>query len=130
MLLKRHFVENQGISSICEEAQIGPSQFYTWQRLLFEKGTQVRPEPRPEIRCGGRGNRPLGEKVREKDEVIAELMAKYLKQKKEWGGLVKDYVSDERRRKIVEFIGYWTGKAALTAKWMATLTAIRVSVNP
>lgn len=40
-ILKRHFVENQSISSICEEEQISPSQFYTWQRLLFEKGTEV-----------------------------------------------------------------------------------------
>lgn len=32
---------------------------------------------------------------------------------------MKNHVSDERRRKIVEFIAYWTGKTALTAKWMA-----------
>lgn len=85
-LLKRHFVENQSVSSICEEAQIGPSQFYTWQRLLFEKGTQVFDRNRgPKSGVEGEEIARLEKKVREKDEVIAELMAEYLKAKKKNG---------------------------------------------
>jgi hypothetical protein len=32
---------------------------------------------------------------------------------------VNSHVSEQRRGVIVQFVGYWTGKTALTAKWMA-----------
>jgi transposase-like protein len=85
-ILKRHFVENQSVSSICEEEQIGPSQFYTWQRTLFEKGTEVFERNRgPKPGAESEEIAQLEKKVREKDEVIAELMAEYLKSKKKSG---------------------------------------------
>ena len=85
-ILKLHLVEGRTISSVCEEFEIQPSLFYSWQALLFEKAEKVFDSPR--------GPKPsdrkveiehLESRVREKDEVIAELMAEYLKTKKKTG---------------------------------------------
>ena len=85
-ILKRHFVEDQSISSICEEEEICPSQFYTWQKTLFEKGGEVFDRKRgPKPGVESEAITRLERKVREKDEVIAELMAEYLKAKKKNG---------------------------------------------
>lgn len=87
-VLKRHFIEKQPISVICEDAHIQPSQFYDWQNLLFTNAECVferqRRGPKP-TDTGAARITQLEAKVREKDEVIAELMAEYLKIKKKTG---------------------------------------------
>lgn len=35
-LVKRHLLEGVAISDLCDEAQITPTQFYQWQKQLFE----------------------------------------------------------------------------------------------
>jgi len=40
-ILKRHLVDREDISKICEEEKIQPSQFYRWQAQLFEEGAAV-----------------------------------------------------------------------------------------
>ena len=37
-LLKRHLVEREEISKLCEEYEIQPTQFYQWQKEFFERG--------------------------------------------------------------------------------------------
>ena len=37
-LLKRHFVEKESVSDICDKENIQPTQFYQWQRQFFENG--------------------------------------------------------------------------------------------
>ena len=40
-ILKRHLLEGVAISLVCEEHGISPTQFYNWQRQLFEGGSAV-----------------------------------------------------------------------------------------
>ncbi len=35
-IVKRHLVDGVAVSELCEEYQIQPTQFYQWQRQLFE----------------------------------------------------------------------------------------------
>ena len=35
-LVKRHLLEGMAVSDLCDEAQITPTQFYQWQKQLFE----------------------------------------------------------------------------------------------
>jgi transposase len=44
--LKRHLVEKVPVSTICEELQIAPNLFYTWQQRLFEGAGSVLSELR------------------------------------------------------------------------------------
>jgi transposase len=78
-ILKRHLVDRQPISAVCDEHEIQPSRFYSWQTYLFQNAALVFDAPR--------GPKPTAQaeqleaKVREKDEVIAE----YLQIKKKIG---------------------------------------------
>ena len=61
-LLKKHHVDKVPVSDVCDEAELQPSEFYHWQRHLFEpfggsaaQGQRAeRPGPaRPLDRAGG-----------------------------------------------------------------------------
>jgi transposase len=70
-LLKKHFIEKQPISEVCEVAKIPPGSFYLWQRELFDRGAAV-------FDMGRRGKKREDASARK----IAELEAK-LAQKNE-----------------------------------------------
>lgn len=40
-ILKRHLVEKQEVSRICEDLKIHPNEFYEWQKLFFENGVKA-----------------------------------------------------------------------------------------
>jgi transposase-like protein len=85
-ILKLHLVEGRPISAVCEEHHITPSQFYTWQALLFQNADKVFDRSRgPKPSSSTEEIKRLEAKVRKKDEVIAELMAEYLNVKKNSG---------------------------------------------
>lgn len=85
-ILKFHLVEGRPISDVCEEHGITPSQFYGWQALLFENSDRVFDRNRgPKPLASEERIKRLEEKIGEKDQVIAELMAEYLKSKKKIG---------------------------------------------
>ena len=41
-IVKRHLIDGVTVSQLCEEYQIQPTQFYLWQKQLFEKRQGVR----------------------------------------------------------------------------------------
>jgi transposase-like protein len=86
-ILREHLLEKTPISEVCEKHQITPTQFYQWQKTFFENGAAAFAKT-----AGGRANRPteqrlakLEDKLKRKDEVIAEIMAEHLLLKKELG---------------------------------------------
>ncbi len=86
IILKLHLVEGRPISEVCEEHDITPSQFYSWQALLFqnaEKAFDRNCGPKPA--ASEEKVKKLEAKIGEKDQVIAELMVEYLKIKKKTG---------------------------------------------
>jgi transposase len=87
-ILRRHLLEHVPISQICDELQIAPSQFYTWQRKFFENGAAAFANGHR----AGKTDRLKDEKIaslqaklQRKDEVLAELMEAHLLLKKELG---------------------------------------------
>ena len=40
-ILKRHLVDGESVSSICESLKLQPSQFYSWQKQFFENGASA-----------------------------------------------------------------------------------------
>lgn len=86
--LKRHLVDKEPVSKVCDELGVNPSLFYTWQRQFFENGAaafdngrRAAADPR-DARIG-----KLEAKLQQKNEVLAELMEEHVKLKKELGEL-------------------------------------------
>ncbi|MDZ4821022.1 MAG: transposase [Planctomycetota bacterium] len=88
-IVKAHLVDGVPISELCEKHQIQVSQFYFWQKQLFENShvafeTKRKPTgPTAEQR----ELEHLRSKLINKNEVIAELMEENVKAKKEYGEL-------------------------------------------
>ena len=85
-ILRRHLLEQEPISKLCDELGVQPTQFYRWQKEFFENGAAA-------FERKGRGQQQAGQerlaylekKLQTKDEVLAELMAEHVALKKVWG---------------------------------------------
>ena len=87
-ILKLHFVEKRPVSDICSEFEIAVSQFHSWEAVLFQNAKSSFENKRgPKANQAREAQKvaKLEEKIREKDHVIAELMAEYLESKKKNG---------------------------------------------
>jgi transposase len=88
-IVKRHLIDRVSISDLCDQHQILPTQFYQWQKQLFEngvaaferKGKPAGPSPQE------RQIQQLQAKLATKNEVIAELMEENVNLKKVDGAL-------------------------------------------
>ena len=65
-ILRRHLVDQEPISKLCDELGLQPTAFYRWQKEFFENGAAA---------------------FQTKDEVLAELMAEHIALKKTLGEL-------------------------------------------
>lgn len=87
-ILRRHLIEKAPISKLCEEAGIAPTLFYRWQEQLFLNGAVALESKRRAERSQEQVRiEKLQSKIRQKDEVLAELMAEHVALKKEFGEL-------------------------------------------
>ena len=88
-ILREHLVERVPISEVCEKHGIQPTLFYTWQKKLFEEGEAVFEQPRAKSprqqAAEQRRIEALEAKIRNKDEVLAELMSEHIALKKSLG---------------------------------------------
>lgn len=84
-VVKANLVDKVPISDLCERHAITPTQFYQWQKQLFE-GAAAAFEKKPGKPAGPspveRKVRQLQEKLITKNEVIAELMEENVRLKK------------------------------------------------
>lgn len=86
-ILREHLLEGRPISEVCEKHQINPTQFYQWQKIFFENGAAAFAK-QPHSRFVGKTEQTitaLENKLKRKDEVIAEIMAEHIQLKKELG---------------------------------------------
>src|SRR3974377_1935375 len=87
-IVKRHVLEGVAVSTVCDEFQITPTQFYQWQRQLFEtahlpfhNGRKARAvDDAKELKIA-----QLEAKLARKNEVMAELMEAHTELKKSLG---------------------------------------------
>jgi len=86
-ILRRHLLDGVPISEVCEKEQINPTLFYQWQKTFFENGAAAFAK-QPHSRSVGKTEQTitaLENKLKHKDEVIAEIMSEYVVLKKELG---------------------------------------------
>jgi transposase len=87
-LLRRHLVEKIPVSKICEESQLAPSMFHRWlEQLFLNAASALQGNRSPERHQEQQRIEKLEKKIRQKDEVLAELMAEHVALKKELGEL-------------------------------------------
>lgn len=87
-ILKRHLVERVAVSDLCDEYQLQPKVFYTWQKQFFENGASA--FIKKESTCKQNEQKlidHLQDKLRRKHEVLSELMEEHIKLKKSLGVL-------------------------------------------
>lgn len=83
-ILRAHFEQNEPVPDLCEKHRIHPNQFYRWKKEFFEKAAEVFTSRRD-----GRDERrridQLQCRLKDRNEVIAELLEENLKLKKSAG---------------------------------------------
>ena len=78
-ILKRHLVDKEPISSLCDELALQPTVFYRWQKEFFENGAAAfHTKARPNHQAEQERIDYLEKKIQTKDEVLAELMAEHV----------------------------------------------------
>jgi transposase-like protein len=86
-ILREHLLDKVPISAVCEKHQITPTQFYQWQKTFFENGASAFAKTATH-RATSQAEQQitkLEDKLKRKDEVIAEIMAEHILLKKELG---------------------------------------------
>ena len=87
-ILRRHLLDKEPISKVCDELGLQPTVFYSWQKEFFENGAAAfQPKARPNDPAEQERIDYLEKKIQTKDEVLAELMAEHVALKKTLGEL-------------------------------------------
>ena len=92
-IVRRHLIENVPVSDLCDEFKIHPTQYYNWQKQLFENGTlafQRRSNganKRRQEDAAAKRIAQLEAKLQKKNEVVSELLEEHVQLKKELGEL-------------------------------------------
>jgi transposase len=90
-LLRLHLLEGKPISEICEQAGTSPSNFYGWQKQLFENAaTLFERSARPSSRKDDSQHARIAQleaKLQRKEEVITMVTEELVRSKKELGAL-------------------------------------------
>ena len=88
-LLRRHLLEGEPVSKICEQHQLQPTLFYLWQKTFFENGAAAFDNAGKRHKADqddkDRQIAQLQEKIQRKNEVVAELMEEHVQLKKALG---------------------------------------------
>jgi transposase-like protein len=116
-ILRRHLLEQQPISKLCDEVGLQPTVFYRWQKEFFENGAAAFEQKRPTNHSADQERIAyLQKKIQTKDEVLAELMSGARRAKKRhWGTLNGPWVPHDTRDQIVDFVRRWSEKAEIGA---------------
>jgi transposase len=89
VILRRHLLEKEAVSDICDKLNLQPSVFHRWLKEFFENGAAAfehvpngskKHEAKQERRI-----EKLEEKIQKKNEVLAELMEEHVILKKSLG---------------------------------------------
>jgi len=87
-ILRRHLLDQEPVSKLCDELGLQPTVFYRWQKEFFENGAAAfHKKTRTKPPAERERIEYLEKKIRTKDEVLAELMAEHIALKKSHGEL-------------------------------------------
>ena len=72
-ILRRHLLEQEPISKLCDEVGLQPTVFYRWPKEFFENGVAAfQTKARPNHQAEQERIEYLEKKIQTKDEVLAE----------------------------------------------------------
>jgi transposase-like protein len=87
-ILRRHLLEQEPVSKLCDEFGLQPTVFYRWQKEFFENGAAAfQAKPRSGHQAEQERIEYLEKKIQRKDEVLAEVMGEHIALKKSLGEL-------------------------------------------
>lgn len=92
-IVRRHLLESTPVSDLCDEFGIHATQYYQWQKQLFENAAGVfarRPNKSNVKRQENAHEKKivqLEDKLQKRNEVVAELLQEHVQLKKELGEL-------------------------------------------
>ena len=90
-ILREHLIDRVPVSEVCDKHGLNPTLFYQWQKKLFEEGAVVFEQPRAQSNrqkaAEARRIEALEAKMKEKNEVLAELMGEHVALKKTLGAI-------------------------------------------
>jgi len=87
-IVRRHLLEGEPVSKLCDELGLQPTVFYRWQKEFFKNGAAAfQKKARIKPRAEQERIEYLEKKIQTKDEVLAELMAEHVALKKSHGDL-------------------------------------------
>ena len=87
-ILRRHLLDKEPVSQLCDELGLQPTVFYRWQKEFFENGAAAfQKKARAQPQAEQERIAYLEKKIQTKDEVLAELMAEHVALKKSHGEL-------------------------------------------
>ncbi|HIC56284.1 MAG TPA: transposase [Acidobacteria bacterium] len=87
-IVRRHLLEQVPVSDLCDQYGIHATQYYNWQKQLFENAASAferrtnKANKRRQEDAAGRKIFQLEEKLQNKNEVISELMEENIRAKK------------------------------------------------
>jgi transposase-like protein len=85
-ILRRHLLEHEPISKVCDEAGVQPTMFYRWQKDFFDNGAAAfQSKTRTNTAAEQERIEFLEQRIQRKDQVIAELMEEHVALKKSLG---------------------------------------------
>lgn len=86
-ILRRYLIDKEPVSDICDKYQLQPTVFYRWMKQFFEDGSRVFENHGQDKKQDHQRRRiaHLEEKLKNKNEVLAELMEEHVALKKSLG---------------------------------------------
>ena len=85
-IIRKHLIEKQSVSDLCDEYGIAPSVYYRWQKQFFEGGaTAFETKTKTAVTDLQQEVQQLEGKLARKDEVLGEVMEEYVTLKKSVG---------------------------------------------
>ena len=116
-ILRRHLLEKEPISKLCDEVGLQPTVFYRWQKEFFENGAaafEQKGTAEPFRRAGA--DRLPGEEDPDQGRGSgrADGGARRAK-KRHWGTLTGVWVPHDTRDQIVDFVRRWSEKTEIGA---------------
>jgi transposase len=90
-ILREHLLEGVAVSELCERYGLRPALFYRWQKEFFENGAAafevVRGRPKRQEEAQAHRIEALEAKLKQKNDVMAELLQEHIQLKKGLGEL-------------------------------------------
>ena len=87
-IVRRHLIDKVAVSDLCDEYQLQPTQFYRWQKQLFDNAAAAFDRPGIKLKKDNTKDRKIAAleaKIQLKNEVVAELLQEHVQLKKELG---------------------------------------------